>query len=70
MLGRSDGTLNPSGVRFGSAEIYNIVEQFPEVGVPVEMEGNVVCVQVADSVCVGQRNGGGEERVLLFLQVM
>jgi hypothetical protein len=31
MLGRSDGTLNPSGVRFGSAEIYNIVEQFEEV---------------------------------------
>ena len=30
-LGRSDGTLNPSGVRFGSAEIYNIVEQFTEV---------------------------------------
>ena len=26
MLGRSDGTLNPNGVRFGSAEIYNIVE--------------------------------------------
>lgn len=24
MLGRSDGTLNPSGVRFGSAELYNI----------------------------------------------
>ena len=24
MLGRSDGTLNPSGVRFGSAEIYSI----------------------------------------------
>jgi acetoacetyl-CoA synthetase len=24
MLGRSDGTLNPAGVRFGSAEIYNI----------------------------------------------
>ena len=32
---RSDGTLNPSGVRFGSAEIYNIVEQFPEVVVIV-----------------------------------
>ena len=31
MLGRSDGTLNPSGVRFGSAEIYNIVEEFSEV---------------------------------------
>ena len=26
MLGRSDGTLNPNGVRFGSAEIYNIGE--------------------------------------------
>ena len=31
MLGRSDGTLNPSGVRFGSAEIYNIVDEFDEV---------------------------------------
>ena len=31
MLGRSDGTLNPSGVRFGSAEIYNIVEEFKQV---------------------------------------
>ncbi|XP_042766167.1 acetoacetyl-CoA synthetase isoform X2 [Panthera leo] len=27
MLGRSDGTLNPNGVRFGSSEIYNIVQQ-------------------------------------------
>lgn len=26
MLGRSDGTLNPCGVRFGSAEIYAIGE--------------------------------------------
>uniref|UniRef100_A0A8C2YW98 Acetoacetyl-CoA synthetase n=1 Tax=Cyclopterus lumpus TaxID=8103 RepID=A0A8C2YW98_CYCLU len=26
MLGRSDGTLNPNGVRFGSSEIYNIGE--------------------------------------------
>lgn len=25
MLGRSDGILNPSGIRFGSAEIYNIL---------------------------------------------
>ena len=37
MLGRSDGTLNPNGVRFGSAEIYNIVEHFSEI---------------ADSLCV------------------
>ncbi|KAK3861424.1 hypothetical protein Pcinc_032617 [Petrolisthes cinctipes] len=55
MLGRSDGTLNPNGVRFGSAEIYNIVELFKEV---------------SDSVCVGQRKtGGGEERVVLFLKL-
>ncbi|KAG0716834.1 Acetoacetyl-CoA synthetase [Chionoecetes opilio] len=54
MLGRSDGTLNPNGVRFGSAEIYAIVEQFEEV---------------SDSVCVGQRNKAGEERVVLFLKM-
>ncbi|KAG7163432.1 Acetoacetyl-CoA synthetase-like [Homarus americanus] len=54
MLGRSDGTLNPNGVRFGSAEIYNIVEKFEEV---------------SDSVCVGQRNAAGEERVVLFLKL-
>ena len=27
MLGRSDGTLNPNGVRYGSAEIYQIGER-------------------------------------------
>ena len=55
MLGRSDGTLNPNGVRFGSAEIYNIVETFPEIG---------------DSLCVGQKSKvDGEERVLLFLKM-
>ena len=26
MLGRSDGTLKPAGVRFGSAELYNVLE--------------------------------------------
>ena len=26
VLGRSDGVLNPQGVRFGSAEIYSVVE--------------------------------------------
>jgi acetoacetyl-CoA synthetase len=55
MLGRSDGTLNPNGVRFGSAEIYNIVEPFDVV---------------ADSLCVGQRSPvDGEERVILFLKM-
>ncbi|XP_037734566.1 acetoacetyl-CoA synthetase [Chelonia mydas] len=54
MLGRSDGTLNPSGVRFGSSEIYNIVEAFEEV---------------SDSLCVPQYNKEGEERVILFLKM-
>lgn len=53
MLGRSDGTLKPSGVRFGSAEIYNILLQhFPEVD---------------DAVCVGRRReGDDDEEVVLF----
>nr|XP_031298352.1 acetoacetyl-CoA synthetase isoform X2 [Camelus dromedarius] len=54
MLGRSDGTLNPNGVRFGSSEIYNIVEAFEEV---------------MDSLCVPQYNKDGEERVVLFLKM-
>jgi acetoacetyl-CoA synthetase len=29
--GRSDATLNASGVRIGTAELYRVVEQFPEV---------------------------------------
>ena len=29
--GRSDATLNPQGVRIGTADIYNIVERMPEI---------------------------------------
>ncbi|TPX34548.1 hypothetical protein SmJEL517_g02832 [Synchytrium microbalum] len=53
MLGRSDGTLNPGGVRFGSAELYNILENYP---------------QVADSLVVGQKLGD-DERVVMFLKM-
>uniref|UniRef100_A0A8C0JD51 Acetoacetyl-CoA synthetase n=1 Tax=Chelonoidis abingdonii TaxID=106734 RepID=A0A8C0JD51_CHEAB len=52
--GTYDGTLNPNGVRFGSSEIYNIVEAFEEV---------------SDSLCVPQYNKEGEERVILFLKM-
>ncbi|VDO73114.1 unnamed protein product [Heligmosomoides polygyrus] len=31
MLGRSDATLNRGGVRIGTAEIYSVVETFPEI---------------------------------------
>lgn len=55
MHGRSDGVLNPSGVRFGSAEIYNVVAQDPTI---------------ADSVCVGQRRDrDADESVILFVQM-
>ncbi|KAM0187492.1 hypothetical protein ACHAPI_011127 [Fusarium lateritium] len=53
MLGRSDGVLNPSGVRFGSAEIYAVTETIPGL---------------ADSICVGQkREIDDDERVFLFV---
>lgn len=29
MLGRSDATLNPNGVRFGSSELYRISMVYP-----------------------------------------
>lgn len=54
-LGRSDGVLNPSGVRFGSAEIYNVLDtQFTK--------------EIIDSICVGQRRPrDADESVILFL---
>ncbi|KAH7161071.1 acetoacetate-CoA ligase [Dactylonectria macrodidyma] len=54
--GRSDGVLNPAGVRFGSAEIYNVVDQD---------------IEIADSVCVGQRRPQDlDESVVLFLKMV
>lgn len=55
-LGRADGVLNPSGVRFGSAEIYGVLEN----GFPM----------VSDAVCVGQRRPqDADESVMLFLMM-
>lgn len=51
MLGRSDATLNPSGVRIGTAEIYRQIEKLPEV---------------RESLVIGQKNGD-DEQILLFL---
>ena len=48
--------LNPSGVRFGSAEIYTVLESFSD--------------ELDDSLCVGQRRTQDpDERVLLFLKM-
>jgi len=51
--GRSDAVLKPSGVRIGTAEIYNVVEK---------IEG------VADSLAIGQ-NWEGEQRIILFVKL-
>jgi acetoacetyl-CoA synthetase len=49
--GRSDATLNPGGVRIGTAEIYRAVEGFPEV---------------REALAVG-RQAEGDERIVLFV---
>lgn len=58
MLGRSDGVLKPAGVRFGSAEVYNVLARF--------FGG-----EVDDAVCVGRRREGRgrdrDETVCLFV---
>jgi acetoacetyl-CoA synthetase len=53
IYGRSDATLNPGGVRIGTAEIYNVVEQFHEV---------------LESLVVGQ-DWQGDVRIVLFLRM-
>ena len=51
VYGRSDATLNPGGVRIGTAEIYRVVEAMEEV---------------TDSLVVGQ-NWRNDVRVILFI---
>ncbi|MEO5590292.1 MAG: acetoacetate--CoA ligase [Gemmatimonadaceae bacterium] len=57
IYGRSDATLNPGGVRIGTAEIYRQVEQLPEV---------------LESVAVGREVGEGatgDVEVTLFVRL-
>src|SRR5690606_8434619 len=51
--GRSDATLNRGGVRIGTAEIYNQVEQMEEV---------------AEAICIGQ-DWDNDVRVVLFVRL-
>ncbi len=51
--GRSDATLNPGGVRIGTAEIYNQVERMEEV---------------TEAICIGQ-DWDGDVRVVLFVRL-
>ncbi len=50
IYGRSDATLNPGGVRLGTAEIYSVVEKFKEV---------------KESIVVGQ-SWDNDVRIILF----
>jgi acetoacetyl-CoA synthetase len=51
--GRSDATLNPGGVRIGTAEIYRQVEQIPEI---------------VEALAIGQ-DWAGDVRIILFLRL-
>jgi len=53
MLGRSDATLNPGGVRIGTSEIYRVVENIDEI---------------EDSVVIGQQYQE-DERIILFVKL-
>ncbi|OAA41009.1 acetoacetyl-CoA synthase [Metarhizium rileyi] len=57
MLGRSDGVLKPAGVRFGSAEIYNILTRF-------------FAADVEDAVCVGRRRETDRDETVCLFVVM
>lgn len=54
VYGRSDDTLKPKGTRFGSVEIYNIVETFEEI---------------YEALCVSQYNKDRDERAVLFVKM-
>ena len=51
IYGRSDATLNPGGVRLGTAEIYSVVEEF---------------YQINESLAIGQ-NWKNDVRIVLFV---
>jgi len=51
IFGRSDTTLNPGGVRLGTAEIYNVVEKFNEI---------------QESIVIGQ-SWKNDIRIILFV---
>jgi len=53
VMGRSDAVLNPGGVRFGSGDLYAVVDEFKDI--------------VEDCCAVGQK-WKGDERVLLFIK--
>jgi acetoacetyl-CoA synthetase len=54
IYGRSDATLNPGGVRIGTAELYRHVERHPEV---------------IESLAISYDSGTGDVRIVLFVRL-
>jgi acetoacetyl-CoA synthetase len=54
IYGRSDSTLNPGGIRMGTAELYRVAEQRKDI---------------SDSLAISQQ-WQGEERVILFIKCL
>jgi acetoacetyl-CoA synthetase len=61
IYGRSDATLNPGGVRIGTAEIYRQVEQLPEV-----LESLVIGQSMPDA----DGQVGDDVRIVLFVRLV
>jgi acetoacetyl-CoA synthetase len=54
IYGRSDATLNPGGVRIGTAEIYREVEQLDAI---------------EEAIVIGQDTPDGDQRIVLFCRM-
>jgi len=59
IYGRSDATLNPGGVRIGTAEIYRQVEQLDEV---------IECLVIGQTI-PGEDGPGADVRIVLFVRL-
>lgn len=55
IFGRSDATLNPGGVRIGTAEIYRQVEQLRDI---------------EEGIVIGQSTPDGDQRIVLFVKLV
>ncbi|TCD66991.1 hypothetical protein EIP91_000671 [Steccherinum ochraceum] len=65
MLGRSDGVLNPGGVRFGSAELYDVIDTH------FAPNATHASHAIADCLAIGQSiQQGTDERVILFVKLL
>ncbi|KAL0950016.1 hypothetical protein HGRIS_010024 [Hohenbuehelia grisea] len=65
MLGRSDGVLNPGGIRFGSSEIYDVIDTCFSASTASADQTIIECLAVGQPIDMGT-----DERVLLFVKLL